>query len=313
MGRIIRVFIGGSSEGLKYAKALKNELESSNEFDCTIWNKDTFQFNESFLDSLTKASLVNDFGIFIASNDDFAFIREKIEEVPRDNVLFEYGLFLGALGNKRTFLVQEKGCKLPTDLLGYTTPRFKKESDEGEWAEIALNIKENMLIQFQRSEIQLLPSTSLAIGYFNSFIINIARCIVDNKGCNLEKSKEYHKEVLVKILIPKELSEDISAKAQVYYKKGEYSLDEIKSQKRPFPIRYYKNVSSKELEIVDIPTTLNAIRPSINLLIPDTGLGINPDKISLERKELENFKKTLEYLVKQNDYSDDIVTVDWLD
>lgn len=313
MDRLIKIFIGGSSEGLKYAKLLKMELEKSADFDCTIWNKNTFQFNESFLDSLTKASLVNDFGIFIASNDDFAFIKEKMEDVPRDNVLFEYGLFLGALGNKRTFLLQEKGCKLPTDLLGYTTPRFKKESDEEEWSDIALNIKENILIHFNRSEIQLLPSTSLAIGYFNSFIIDISKCIIDNKGCNLEKSNEHHEEVLVKILIPKELSDDISAKAQVYYKKGNYSLDEIKSQKRPYPIRYYKNENPQKLEIIDIPTTLNAIRPSINLLIPDTGLGVNPDKISLERKELENFKKTLEYLVKQNDYSDDIVSIEWLE
>lgn len=313
MDRLIRIFIGGSSEGLKYTKLLKNELEKSEEFDCTIWNKDIFQFNESFLDSLTKASLVNDFGIFIASNDDFAFTREKMEEVPRDNVLFEYGLFLGALGNKRTFLVQEKGCKLPTDLLGYTTPRFKKEFNEEEWSDIVINIKENILIQFKRSEIQLLPSTSLAIGYFNSFIIDISKCIVDNKGCSLEKSNEHHEEVLVKILIPRELSDDISAKAQVYYKKGDYSLDEINSQKRPYPIRYYKNETSKELEIVDIPTTLNAIRPSINLLIPDTGLGVNLDKISLERKELENFKKTLEYLVKQNDYSNEIVSIEWLE
>ena len=311
MDRLINVFIGGTSEGLKFAGTVKEEFEKLGFIQCVIWNSDTFQYNESFLDSLTKASVIYDFGIFIATGDDIALIRDNIEEVPRDNVIFEYGLFLGALGNNRTYLVQEENCKLPTDFLGYTTPKFKRDFKPSQWKELIKSISDNIEVQFRKSEIQLLPSTSLAIGYFNSFVSKVAKFIFDNEGCTLNKSQTHHRDVIFKILIPNELSEDIGAKAQLYYKKEKYLIEEIGDAKRPFPIRFFKNESNDLLSIIDIPTTLNAIRPSVNLLIPDKGLGSNPDKLKLERKELENFKRTIEYLVSQDDYAKEIIRTEW--
>jgi len=148
MDRAISVFIGGSSEGIKFADKVKESLDAGGKIQCTIWNKETFEYNETFLNSLTKASLVHDFGIFIASGDDLALIRDKIEDIPRDNVLFEYGLFLGAMGNNRTFLVQEEGCKLPTDLGGYTTPRFKRNFINDDWNTLGKDILADIKIQF---------------------------------------------------------------------------------------------------------------------------------------------------------------------
>lgn len=313
MDRVLNIFIGGTSEGLKFAAKVKSEFEKLGKVQCTVWNKDAFQYNESFLDSLSKASIIHDFGVFIATSDDLALIREQIVEVTRDNVIFEYGLFLGALGNNRTFLVQEEGCKLPTDLLGYTTPRFKRKFTSVQWASLIGGIYENILLQFDKSEIQLLPSTSLAIGYFNSFISKVAKFIFDNDGCMLNKSNSHHKEVEFNIVIPNELSTDIGAKAQIYYRNGNYELEEIGDNKRPFPIRFFKNEVDGKLTIVDIPTTLNAIRPAIDLLVPDRGLGNNPDKLKLERKELENFKKTIDYLVSQDDYANHLVKTEWSD
>lgn len=217
------------------------------------------------------------------------------------------------MGNSRTFLVQEEDCKLPTDLLGYTTPRFNRKFKEDQWEELCNSISSNIIQQFHISQIQLLPSTSLAIGYFNSFLSKVSKCIFDTDGCFLNKSNIHAKKVLLKILIPNDLSDDIGAKAQVFYKNNNFSPDEIGDSKRPFPIRYFKSESDETILIVDIPTTLSAIRPSINLLIPDNGLGVNPDKVRLERKELENFKKTLTYLINQDDYSKDIITVKWVD
>lgn len=312
MDRIINIFIGGSKEGLKYAGIIKDKLEISGTLNCTIWNKDVFQFNQTFIGSLSKSSIIYDFGIFIASKDDFALIRDDIYDVPRDNVIFEYGLFLGVMGNNRTFLIQEDDCKLPTDLLGYTTPQFKSDYNDDKWTELARSIADNMFIQFQKSEIQLLPSTALAIGYYNSFVSKISKWIFDQEGCLLNKSQTHHKKVTINILIPPSLSEDTSAKAQIFYKTNHYQLEEVGDSKRPFPIRFYKDEGRDYIVIVDIPTTLNAIRPAINLLVSDSGIGINPDKIRIERKELENFKKTLQYLVSQDDYAKDIVQIDWI-
>lgn len=312
MDRIINIFIGGSKEGLKYAGIIKDKLEILGIFNCTIWSKDVFQFNQTFLGSLSKSSIIYDFGVFIASKDDFALVRDDIYDVPRDNVIFEYGLFLGAMGNNRTFLIQEDGCKLPTDLLGYTTPQFKSDFDDDKWTNLARSIADNMFVQFQKSEIQLLPSTALAIGYYNSFVSKISKWIFDQEGCLLNKSQTHHKEVVVRILIPESLSDDISAKAQIYYKNNNYKIDEVGDPKRPFPIRFYKDETKDFVNIVDIPTTLNAIRPAINLLVPDSGLGENPDKLRIERKELENFKRTLQYLVSQDDYAKNIVQIYWI-
>lgn len=312
MDRIINIFIGGSKDSLKYATIIKDKLEIIGAFNCVVWDKDVFQFNQSFLSSLSKASIVYDFGIFVASKDDLAAIRDDIYEVPRDNVIFEYGLFLGIMGNNRTYLLQEEGCKLPTDLLGYTTPRFKSDYNDTDWEDLAKQIASDVKIHFQKSEIQLLPSTSLAIGYYNSFVSKITKWIFDKEGCLLNKSQTHHKEVQIKILIPPSLSEDISAKAQVFYKTHQFQIEEIGDPKRPFPIRFFKEESEDYIVIVDIPTTLNAIRPAINLLVPDSGVGTNPDKIKIERKELENFKKTLQYLVSQDDYAKDILVIDWI-
>jgi len=314
MDRKINVFIGGSSEAFNVAKKVSEILTESGRFNVVIWNKDTFTYNESFLSSLIKASLIYDFGIFVASSDDLVLIRENIDEIPRDNVIFEYGLFLGALGNKKTFLLQEDTCKLPTDLLGYTTPRYKSKFKPKEWTDLVDSIADEMNKQFLRSEIQVLPSTSLAIGYFNSFISKVSKHIFesDGSGSILNKSKLDHQDVSIEVRIPNELSDDVGAKAFVHYKEESLQIDEIGDPKRPFPVRFYKSDDNDMLTIIDIPTTLNSIRPSINLLLPDTGLGIIEDKIKLERKEVENFKRTLEYLIEQNDYAKKIVTVKWL-
>lgn len=312
MDRVISIFIGGTSEGLKFAEKVKQTLEDSANVQCTIWNENTFNYNEAFLDSLSKASIIHDFGIFIATKDDLALIRNNVEEVPRDNIIFEYGLFLGAIGNNRTYLLQEEGCKLPTDILGFTTPRFKKTFDTQKWKNLCKTILDDINIKFNKSEIQLLPSTSLAIGYFNSFISVVSKNIIDNDGCLLHKSKKLHEKVDFNILIPTELSEDIGSKAQIYYKNKNYQIEEVGNDKRPFPIRFFKSEEGNKLTIVDIPTTLNAIKPAIDLLIPDKGLGRNPDKLKLERKELENFKKTIDFLVSQNPCAKEIVKTNWI-
>lgn len=311
MDRDVRVFIGGSSEGLKYAKKLSLIMNQHNSIICDVWN-DTFEYNESFLDSLRKSSLIYDCGIFIATKDDYAKIRGEFEEVPRDNIVFEYGLFLGEMKNSRTFLLQEEGCKLPTDVLGYTTPRFNINYTESQWSDLVNNIVKNIIKQSKNSIIQSLPSTSLAIGYYNSFLKKLSKLLMEAEGSVLNKSQLGHGDVFVEVLIPTELSNDIGEMAFAYCKKNKYIKDEIGCVNRPFPIRYFLKEDTKELRIIDIPTTLNSIRPSIGLLVPKSNIGKHEDIMYLERKELENFKKTLEFLVNSDDYSKEIINIRWM-
>ncbi|MEQ8687682.1 MAG: nucleotide-binding protein [Imperialibacter sp.] len=311
MERLINVFIGGSSEALSISKRVKSLIEGSGEIRCTIWNEGVFEFNQTFLRSLEQACYSYDFGILIASKDDIANVRNNLKDIPRDNVVFEYGLFLGVMGNNRTFLVQEKGANLPTDILGNTTPQFRIDFSESEWIKLAHDLIVAIKSQFQKSEIQALPSTALAIGYFNSFLKSVAHyTYLKERGKPLLNNNLFeHREAKIQIVIPNELSESISAKANKYYNDKGYVPDGLGDPNRPFPIRFYRN--KEDLVIVDMPTTLNAIRPAVNLLMPDSGVGINETRLLIERRELENFKKTLEYLIQQDDYARSIVEASW--
>lgn len=309
--RLINVFIGGSTEALKHAQIVKDVLEDSGEIKCTIWNDGVFGFNQTFLRALTQACYSYDFGLLIASKDDIALIRDNIKDIPRDNIILEYGLFLGVLSNNRTFLLQEKGTNLPTDLLGYTTPQYERNFSKEDWKSLGEKLISEIKSQFRKSEIQTLPSTSLAIGYFNSFlkpVVHYTYLKEDNKSL-LNGQDIEHSGRIIQIVMPSKLSDNISAKATKYYTDKKYIADGIGDSGRPFPIRFYRQ--SEKLIIVDMPTALNAIRPSVNLLVPDTGLGINDTKLLIERRELENFKKTLEYLIAQDDYASSLVEVIW--
>ncbi|GAA5036731.1 hypothetical protein GCM10011506_29830 [Marivirga lumbricoides] len=309
MDNKISVFIGSSTESLKIAKIVKRLLEVGGGVECTIWNEGVFEYNKSFLESLSNVSYSYDFGIMIATKDDIALIRKSVKSIPRDNVIFEYGLFLGVMGNLRTFLLQEEGANLPTDLLGYTTPRFDSGFSEEKWEKLLSKIKQVIIEEYSKSIIKILPSTSLAIGYFNSFLKRVGRYVIETQGTLLNKNDCEHSNAKVQIIIPEELSSDIGEKAQIFYRSNGLVGDEIGQSNRPFPIWFHKK--QDELIIIDMPTTLNSIRPSVELLIPTSSLGNNKIKYKVERKELENFKRTLEYLISIDDYSKACVEVVW--
>lgn len=310
MDRLINVFIGSSSESLSIAMKLKSLLENQEGISCTIWNDGIFEFNQTFLASLRISSYSFDFGIFVAGKDDIVKARGKKKLKARDNVMFEYGLFLGVMGNERTFLVQHEDVELPSDLLGYTTPRIKENFDESQWNELANNLAQALKNLFGKSHIQALPSTALAIGYYKSFLSSVSRHIIENSRHKIlnENLAEY-KTIKVEIIMPSELSDNIGSKARLYFEQNGFTSDKIGDGSRPFPIRFF--VRDSDLVVVDMPTTLNAIRPAVNLLIPDNSLGNDDTKSRIERKELENFKKTLEYLISQDDYCKHIVSVIW--
>lgn len=120
-----RLFIGSSSEKLRYAYALQEQLE--HDADVTLWNQAFFELNTSYLDSLTNGLKDSDFGVFIFAPDDILKLRDQAHAAVRDNVLFEFGLFMGKLGKERVFFVlpQEQGnLRLPSDLLGISTVTF---------------------------------------------------------------------------------------------------------------------------------------------------------------------------------------------
>lgn len=119
-----RVFIGSSTEGKDWARAIQVELEDQGVggIEATVWAQNDGAIGKTVIDNLLSATEHNDYAILVLSPDDLTQSHHGHYSVPRDNVVFECGLFIGALGKDRVFLVTvgvgEESVKMPTDLGG---------------------------------------------------------------------------------------------------------------------------------------------------------------------------------------------------
>lgn len=123
------VFIGSSQEGLSIAEAVQVNLDRACEV--TIWSQGVFGLSQGSLESLVDRLDSFDFAILVLTPDDVNISRKVKQPAPRDNVLLELGLFVGALGRKRTFIINNRKIKLklPSDLAGVTPATFEMHSN----------------------------------------------------------------------------------------------------------------------------------------------------------------------------------------
>jgi predicted nucleotide-binding protein len=96
------VFVGSSSEGVEFARAVRAALEHDAEI--TLWDEGVFGLGQTFVESLTRALSRFDFAVVVLTPDDLVQSRSVEVFGPRDNVIFELGLFMGKLGRDRTFI-----------------------------------------------------------------------------------------------------------------------------------------------------------------------------------------------------------------
>jgi hypothetical protein len=124
------VFVGSSTEGLEFARAIRGRLV--NDAEVTLWDEGFFTIGSTFIETLVNSLSRFDFAILLLTADDWVHSRNDEKFGPRDNVIFELGLFMGRLGRSRTFIVHESGAKikLPTDLSGLTTAQYHWPRDD---------------------------------------------------------------------------------------------------------------------------------------------------------------------------------------
>ena len=127
------LFIGSSSEGLRVAEGIEQNLCEYSEV--TIWNKGVFGLNIETLEALVQATDSFDFAILVITPDDVVTSREITKQAPRDNVMFELGLFMGRLGRNRVFAFHPSGSqmKLPSDLAGVTLADYNPDRSDRNW------------------------------------------------------------------------------------------------------------------------------------------------------------------------------------
>ena len=126
------LFVGCSTESLPVAQAIQSALKHD-PIVVKVWTDDTFEASEFPIESLERESPDVDFAALVLSPDDKVISRDATTNAPRDNIVFELGFFMGALGRSHTFLVCPDGVsiKIPTDLEGLTTIRYRPDPQGG--------------------------------------------------------------------------------------------------------------------------------------------------------------------------------------
>jgi hypothetical protein len=126
-----RIFIGSSGQQQRLLQALTHGLEDI--ADVEPWTS-VFNPGVATLERLVELTREVDFAAFIFAQDDWTTAGPSAtggaagEASPRDNVVYEAGLFGGAIGIRRTFILHADGAKLPTDLLGLTSVRYRPDA-----------------------------------------------------------------------------------------------------------------------------------------------------------------------------------------
>lgn len=304
-----RIFIGSSKEGLEVANFIKANL--SVKFECSIWTDDVFKYNDSFFETLIREACLFDYGILIATKDDFTQSRDKAFDSPRDNVVFEFGLFLGAMGTNRAFLIQEYGAKLPSDLLGITIPSFNRDSNlqnsEG-LIEFIRRISSTIEENSELGTLSLLPSTALAIGYFNNFLKPLSEQLYTCSDLKIEDRQYSHCEI--NVILPHNLDSDIKKHAQVLFKKKNLSQTSIKTVSRNFPVYVtFQKETDQKVVIYDVPTTIDGIGKAIEILLQKGHIGKTHQQKLLEERELRNFEMTLSHLIQSDAYARELTRI----
>lgn len=283
-----KLFIGSSSEGLPFARHLKQILDKqlSDFLECTIWaDGKVFTSNKSTLESLMVAVRKFDYGVLVATKDDIVTIRQKEHFIPRDNVMFEMGMFLGSLGLTRAFLMVEKESKLPTDYNGVTVSYFEREVDGSLAASIA-DIISVIEVSSKSFNLRPVPSAALALSYFDNFVQPLAKKMLNDDV-----------DFTLKILLPQNIS-DIDT-TRIAYRRTHPSDEASVYEKGSRPIVF--KLKDEENAYWDIPTTLSTLNKLIDMVSPSKEIGEDPEKQDWIAHELRQFKGTVEVLINRCD------------
>ncbi|MBS1914422.1 MAG: nucleotide-binding protein [Bacteroidetes bacterium] len=305
-----RLFIGSSSEALPIAGKIRELL--GNDVECHIWNR-TFNLGDSTLDSLRRQVLLADFALLIVTPDDPISKRGEQGYSPRDNVLFELGLFMGALGPKKCFYLvvtdKRKGDSrevlILSDLDGIT--RLGLEIREGNHdAELQAQcaaLKAAIERKSRNLELSVLPSTSLAIGYFRNFVMQVckafartSRFTVGNQEFDLTTGAYDFW-----IVLPDAVNKASHAGYHEFARSR--GLVEVAivgdDQARPFPFFVSTIVEEGRLQMFDYPTTLRAAYDAV-AIAGGNNLS-DEEQAMLEERETRNFESTLLTLLENAD------------
>jgi hypothetical protein len=304
------LFIGSSTEGLSIAQAMARLI--GDRLDVKVWDEAFFPGDHP-LDGLRREVLRSDFALMVATPDDVIELRRQTGFSARSNILFELGLFMGAIGRKKSFLLvvtdlrgeERREVMLPSDLSGITQLRAtleKGQSDEAALQGAVTSLIRGIERAVKTIEITLLPSTSLAIGYFNNFVLQVCRTLIHTTAFQVgsqvvdltRDNFDFH------IVLPNEGSDASHEGFAKFVRTNRLERIELEgaSKSRTFPFFVDPVLRSGRVALYDYPTTLRAAREAILLAV---GEQTTDEEIQeLEQREIVNFERTLRMLLQKS-------------
>ena len=304
-----RVFIGSASESLDVARTVKGELAP--EFDVSIWTDEIFRSNKNTLETLLTEAGSFDFGVMILSKDDYTKSRDKIFDSPRDNTLFEFGIFIGRMGEGHAFALSEKGVQSPSDLFGVTIEEYDKDAASGAYNNLSVCVSKISRLMKESLELGwlgMLPSTALAIGYFDNFIKPVAESIASKISVEIDGASRLLRKLYV--VMPEDLDADMKERASVYYQSNLLKQIQMSTNHRSRPLFVTTKANSEDyVDAFDLPTTLSGVDKAIDMFLRRGYVGKTERQKLLEDRELNNFRRVLGLLIKENAYARKCVVV----
>ena len=325
-----RIFIGSSTESKEIAEKVQSLLEP--EFECIVWTKNFFDLTKSTYDNLVQKAPSFDYAVFIGGPDDKVirwYNGEHPEEklAPRDNVYLEFALYGGILSPARSFFMLEGTCEESSDLKGITLLYFDNQDNSIEQCceKLKTRIREEQKI----NRIRLLPSASLAIGYYYNFINPLLKCMaedekkiyiyIEGKRIKIKNIKRksiftFKKEKFrfrVNVVIPSDVETDWKVWEQSYAEENGFKNAAVESKSRPMAFMLDENKWKKEkvFEIIDIPQTLSVAFQAVEMAMGKDFIGDNELLIKTKQKEVDNFVNTLKNLMKKSSYAQKYVVI----
>jgi hypothetical protein len=299
------IFIGSSSEALPLAKAIQTELAAS--FRADLWSENLFELGEDTLNNLLRFVQCYDFAVLVLTDDDVTKSRKHTTASPRDNVILELGMFMGALGRRRAFPIIAQAAdgppKLPSDLLGNTaiflSKGLHKSLNQPQIQKELAHLITTLAERSNESNLQLLPSTGLAIGYFQNFVLPVCHELANSKtvtvGGNAIDISQGNYDFTV--VLPASLSDASIQGAKKFSTAQKAEEFVLKTSSRSFPFYVNTVLQSGRVIFYDYPTTLKASHEAIRIALAGPYLGYGKHHLILDQKEIRNFERTLRILM----------------
>lgn len=302
------LFLASSKESLPIAEAVKTWFEAK-DVEVTIWSEDVFKVNRGYLDTLLNRSMFYDYLVAIFSADDEALIREEYQVVTRDNVIFEFGLFLGRLGINRTFMLLEDGVSLFSDWEGIKPAKFRRRDNMVSAVGVACQqVMQEMQVAQKVKHFSMLPSTSLAVGYYHNFLQRVYEAFERSEMFTISERNvrgEYvdvatypirDRYPVIEVRIPNNLAElehDIIKRRAQSFKQVR-----VNAMTRAFPFYIEADLDANGLpRLFDMPTTLLASYKTIHEIFTPDFLTRDKNLAHIMDKEIDNFERTLRMLI----------------